>query len=773
MRKLVMLVSVIAGSLLLAPSAQAAISDVFDGALTCTDVGNQRQCGTDASDDSQPDGDRSTAPSWDGTPIDVKVAFPADPSPATDGDYPLIIAGHGYGGQKGDFSFADMEHFTDRGYAVFAMTARGFHQSCGKPNAITDAGGDCDNAGWVHLMDDRFEIRDAQFFAGELADEGLVDGQRVGATGGSYGGGLSLQLASLKDRTMMPDGSLVPWTSPVDHHPMQIAGAVPIIPWSDLAYSLTPNGAKLDYVADAAFAGRAGIEKQSFNNGLYAVVTLGAGSYCGQTPYPTCTDFESDITAWKNRIDQGEPYDGDPLIASILDQIKKYHSAYYIDHSEPPAPLLIANGFTDDLFPADEAIAYYNRIRSQYPNAPISLLFGDFGHMRAANKDSDQEALADAEDAWLDFYVKGSGSQPFQGVTTFAPTCPDDSNVDSLGPYQAGSWAGLQKGAVRLQDAASKTISADGGSESVDMKFDPVAGDGSCATVPGDDLSGVATYRLPAAAGSGYTLMGSPTVVATIASPVANSELAARLLDVAPGGTETLIARQLFRPQVGTARQVFELHPSGHLFAAGHVAKLELLPKDAGGGTLNSYGRRANGQGDITVSNLDLRLPVLEGPGAAGGQVVAPPALSLPCGAEIAPQYSSSEFVRATIGTGKAKRKGRTLKVPVDSAPSGGPCQVSAKVLGKRKKPKKGKRSAVEAKKHKKKGKRVLGKGKATIAAGQSGVVKVRLSKSAAQRLPGKVRIELTTVDTAGNTVQNAKVKVSGKKGKKHKKHKR
>jgi dienelactone hydrolase len=779
MRKLVLLVSVVLGSLLLAPSAQAAISNVFDGALTCTDVGNQRQCGTEASDDSQPDGDRSTAPSWDGTPIDVKVAFPADSSPSPDGDYPLIIAGHGYGGQKGNFSFADMEHFTDRGYAVFAMTARGFHQSCGKPNAIADAGGDCDDAGWIHLMDDRFEIRDAQFFAGELADEGLVDGQRVGATGGSYGGGLSLQLASLKDRTMMPDGSLVPWTSPVDHLPMRIAGAVPIVPWSDLAYSLTPNGAKLDYVADAAFSGRAGIEKQSFQGGLY-LSGQGAGSYCGQAPYPTCTDFESDITAWKNRIDQGEPYDDDPLIASILDQIKKYHSAYYIDHSTPPAPLLIANGFTDDLFPADEAITYYNRIRSQYPNAPISLLFGDFGHMRSANKDADQEALADAEDAWLDFYVKGTGSQPFQGTTAFAMTCPEDPSDDpdlepSGGPYRAGSWAGLQKGEVRLDAAGAQVLQPDGGSADVDKAFDPVsAGDNPCTTAPSADLPGVATYRLPAATGSGFTLMGSPTVIAKIDSPTANSEVAARLLDVDPSGTERLVDRQLFRPRVGSAKQVFQLHPTGHLFAAGHVAKLELLPSDSHGNLIGGYGRAANGQGQVTISDLALRLPTLEAPGGGGGQVKTASPLSLPCGAEIAPQFSSSEFVRATFGAGKVTRKGRTLKVPVDSAPSGGDCQVSLKVLGKRKKPKKGKRSALEAKKkHKKKGKRVLGKGKATIAAGQSGVVKVKLSKSAARSLPGKVRIELTTVDPAGNTVQNAKVTVPGKKAKKHKKHKR
>jgi predicted acyl esterase len=774
MRKLLLL-SVVAGSLLLAPSAQAAIPNVFDGAVTCTANATDgvRECGTGGSSG---DTVRSTAPSWDGTPIDVNVAFP--PASEGDGPFPLVIVGHGYGGEKIGFgnpnTTGGLRRFTSRGYAVFAMTARGFHQSCGKPNAITAAAGACNDAGWIHLMDDRYEIRDAQFLMGELADQGVVDGQRIGAIGGSYGGGLSLQLASLKDRVMMPDGSLVPWTSPVDHHPMQIAGATPDIPWSDLAYSLTPNGGKLDYVADASFAGRAGVEKESFQSGLYLSGQL-QGSYCGQAPYPTCTDFQSDITAWKNRIDQGEPYDGDPLITSILEEIKAHHSAYYIDHSTPPAPLLISNGFTDDLFPADEAIAYYNRIRSQYPNAPLSLLFGDFGHMRANNKDGDTEALDAAENAWLDFYVKGTGSQPFQGVTTFGLTCPDTAPSD--GPFQAGSWAGLEKGAVRVTDKGTKTVSANAGSEEVNKevntKFDPVSGDGACATAPGDDLSGVATYRVPAATGNGYTLMGSPTVIATIASPGPNSELAARLLDVAPDGTETLVARQLFRPAVGTARQVFQLHPSGHLFAPGHVAKLELLPTDAGGSTFSNYGRPANGQQDITVSNLDFRMPVIEGPGAAGGQVTALPALPLPCGAEIAPQFSSSDFVRATLGAGKVKRKGRTLKVPVDSAPSGGPCQVKVKVLGKRKKPKKGKRSATAAKtKHKKKGKRVLGKGTATIAAGQSGVVKVKLSKSAARSLPGKVRIEITTVDPAGNTVQNSKVKVGTQKGKKHKKHK-
>jgi dienelactone hydrolase len=752
MRKLVLL-SVLAGALLVAPGAQAAIPSVFGGAVTCTVAAdNVRECGSTSP--------RSTAPSWDGTPIDVNVAFPPDPG-SGDGNYPLIIVSHGYGGSKIGFgtsgSTSGLRRFTSRGYAVFSMTDRGFHESCGTSASITAGGSDCDN-GYIHLMDDRYEVRDAQFFAGELTDEGLADGQRVGAVGGSYGGGLSLQLATLKDRVMLPDGSLVPWTSPSDGTPMRIAAATPDVPWSDLAYSLTPNGGTLDYVADSPYSGRIGIEKQSFQTGLYLSGST-AGHYCGQAPYPPCTDFAADVTAWKARLDAGEPYDGDPATAAILGEIEAHHSAYYIDHSEPPAALLISNGFTDDLFPADEAIRYYNRIRSQHPGAPISVLFGDFGHMRAVNKSADTNARNVAQDAWLDYYVKGVGAQPFQGATAFTLTCP--TSAPSGGPFQAGSWAGLQHGVVRLRVRGAKTIAPDGGSATVDATFDPVTGGGACATAPAADLSGVATYRLPAATGSGYTLLGSATVLATISSPVANSEVAARLLDVDPNGSETLVARQLLRPQIGTARQVFQLHPSGHLFAPGHVAKLELLPRDAGGSALSNYGRPANGQGPVTVSKLDLRLPVRESPGADGGQVKAAPPLPLPCGTAIAPQFSSFASVRATLGDGKVRAKGKRARVPIDSAPGAKACRVKVELLGAHAR-KKG-RSA------KRKRPKVLGRGLATIGGGKSAKVKVKLSRRgrAAAREGRRVRVRVTTIDPAGNTVQITKVRLGSHK-KKH-----
>ena len=79
---------------------------------------------------------------------------------------------------------------------------------------------------------------------------------------------MSMSLAALKNRKMLPDGSLIAWQSP-GGTPMQIAAATPEIPWTDLAYSLVPNGGTLDYVADAPYQGRTGVLKSSWENALY------------------------------------------------------------------------------------------------------------------------------------------------------------------------------------------------------------------------------------------------------------------------------------------------------------------------------------------------------------------------------------------------------------------------------------------------------------------------------------------------------------------------
>src|SRR3954454_7900046 len=598
-RHLLVSCAAIALTLVIAPAAQAAYpADVFGGDATCTvqpSNGNVRLCS----------GQTNT---FDGTGIDVNVILP--PTTSGSGPYPTIASFHGWGGSKIGVD-SRTQAWAENGYAVFSMSDRGWGNSCGAmdPDRLNPT---LCGHGYNHLMDDRYEVRDAQYLLGVLADEGAVIPDKIGVTGPSYGGGLSMALAALKDRVMMPDGSLIPWKSP-GNLDMQIAVAVPEIPWTDLANSLMPNGDTLDYVADAPYLkrGRIGVMKQSFVSGLYAT------GQASSNYSPPGTDPSADLIPWFARINAGEPYDQDPQAQGIVNEITAHHSSYYIDDTEAPAPLLISNGWTDDLFPPDEAIRFYNRTRTNYPGAEIGLFFMDYGHMRGQNKDADTAVLHARQDAWFDYYLKGTGSQPSTDVEALTTTCPN--SAPSAGPYFGTPRLDLPHGRPRTSSPAAQTIGPAGGDPSGGVAYDPIAGPGACATAAGSDQAGAATYPLTAPAG-GFTLMGSPTIIADINSPGPTSQVAARLLDVDPvSGNATLVARGLYRPEVNVGteptRQVFQLHPDGYHFAADHIAKLELLPSDA------PYGRASNGQPLITVSNLEPRLPVLENPGDLGGLV--------------------------------------------------------------------------------------------------------------------------------------------------------
>src|SRR3954468_6020590 len=251
-----------------AAPASATITNVFSATaapIPCaTQVSGVRLC--DQTIAGNPGGTaRSTVPTFDGIPIDVRVAFPPEPAAGPDGPYPLIMLFHGYAGSQ--LSPGNKQPFLKKGYATLSMTTRGFGQSCGTATSRTELGAACNN-GYVRLMDTRYEVRDAQELAGQLADEGRTSFTQIGAIGGSYGGGLSMALGALKNRKMLPDGSLVQWQSP-NGTPMQIAAAAPEIPWTDLPYSLVPNGGTLDYVWDAPYQGRTGVPKSSWENALY------------------------------------------------------------------------------------------------------------------------------------------------------------------------------------------------------------------------------------------------------------------------------------------------------------------------------------------------------------------------------------------------------------------------------------------------------------------------------------------------------------------------
>jgi len=247
--------------------------------------------------------------SFDGVPLDVDVTLPA----TGDGPFPTIVMLHGYGGDKRSFEAAtapdalpgttlyhyNTNYFAARGFAVVTTSARGFGHSCGKSDPAEPA---C-ASGWLHLADQRYELRDTQTLLGLLVDQGITKLDAIGVTGISYGGGQSLQLALLGDRVRLPDGSFAPWRSPAGK-PLRLAAAYPRWPWSDLVSALEPNGRFLDFGRATRLDATTpiGVSIQSYTTALYAI----SGRLA-----PPGVDPTADLTAWNARIAQGEPYGAD------------------------------------------------------------------------------------------------------------------------------------------------------------------------------------------------------------------------------------------------------------------------------------------------------------------------------------------------------------------------------------------------------------------------------------------------------------------------------
>ena len=126
----------------------------------------------------------------------------------------------------------------------------------------------------------------------------------------------------------------------------------------------------------------------------------------------------------------------------------------------------------------------------------------------------------------------------------------------------------------------------------------------ACKAVKAETEPNTANYTMTS---GGFTLMGLPTVKATISDVGPFGEIAARLWDVTPGGEQRLISRGVWR--IGAAEEnatttiTFQLHGNGYEFPAGDTVKLQLLGRDA------PYYRASNGTFAIEASNVTVTLP--------------------------------------------------------------------------------------------------------------------------------------------------------------------
>jgi len=551
------------------------------------------------------DGVDRRIPSFDGVPLDADLMLPATGKPP----YPLLVILHGLGGNKfssettTDDGGLDNRTFAGRGWAVLTYSARGFGDSCG--TATSRASTPACAKGWFHFADQRYEVRDTQYLAGLLVDEGYAR-PAIAAAGVSYGGGQTLELAMLKNRMERPDGSFVPFVSPRRHIPMSIAAAFAVWPWDDLATALVPNGRLSQRAATPASADRtpAGVVKTTWNSILYgSTETNGYLSPAGADP-------QADWTTWTEAFDNGEPFG--PEVSNALFDLQRYKSALGIPMpSNGPAPTLIESGLGDSLFPVNEALHYALAVRAAGDATTLVLVFDDVGHSWAQAKPADVAFNGAIGIRFLNAVVLGRGTQP-SGVLVRAMTCP--VTAPSGPTVRAPTWAALQTSSVRLTGMAVQVVTSGGGNRSVAAALDAQT-QPFCDPLPSAPEPGTATYSVRAGS-SPLHVLGGVQISARLSVTGNYPELVGRLWDVAPDGTTRQIVEMgAFRPSVNqvpgtpaTAHGVesvsFELPPNDFVVARGHSLQLELV------GSTAPFFRPSNGTFTISVSHLRATVPL-------------------------------------------------------------------------------------------------------------------------------------------------------------------
>jgi pimeloyl-ACP methyl ester carboxylesterase len=579
-----------------APPAAASLDAPFGHA--CVAQAGVRFCPT-ASDDQR-------VPSFDGVPLDVDVTLPATGS----APYPTIVMLHGFPGSKASHEAPGPEgrgassngwnnvFYSQRGYAVVNYSARGFGRSCGVPDSRT-AG--CER-GWVHFADQRFEVRDAQHLIAALVDDGVADPRAIGVTGESYGGGTALQLAFLEDLVRTVDGRIERWISPGGRR-LRIAAAAPRWGWSDFAYAALPNGRFLDFGDPGVDSlSPIGVAKQSVIQILYnggAAVAFFA---------PPGADLTADLQMDLPAALAGEPYGSDAR--RRLRRYRDRASAAGIS-GDPPPPLLVMNGWTDPIFPVEQAIRAYNRVRRGNQDAPISLQLADVGHFKAGNPLAVYRRFNDDIAAFFDEHLRGGPPGPEPGsVTAFGLGCP--KGTAGFGPVRASRWSVVAQGAVRLSRDRSVLVTSGGGDRDTAAAIAPGATSDPCSAVPREGRArGTAVLERRS---RGFTLLGLPTIAATIRTRGDDGEIAARLWDVARDGSQRLISQGVYRLRDDqSGRIAFQLFGNGYRFRAGNVVKVEILGRDA-----PSF-RASNERFKLRMERIRVELPTREEPSRSRG----------------------------------------------------------------------------------------------------------------------------------------------------------
>jgi ABC-2 type transport system ATP-binding protein len=439
-----------------------------------------------------------------------------------------VLVAHGFGGSKSSVD-TEARDLAARGFVVLTWSARGFGTSGGQ----------------IALDSPDFEVADASRLVDWLAQrpEVTLDGSgdpRVGVTGGSYGGALSLLLAGYDRR---------------------VDAIAPVITWNDLGQALFPEAATatappLDTPARGAF-GADGVFKRGWAGIFFsagATPTTGAAITEAPTAAPTpprlppgsnatCGRFIAQVcAAYTEAATTGRI---SPATQALLARSSPASVTGRI-----AAPTLLVQGESDTLFGLDQADANARQIAAN--GTPVKVMWYAGGHDGGAP----DQGVRDAVGTWMDHYLAGKGDAPGTGFTYAVQSGVRAGSSTVTGrTVQAPAYPGLP-GSAPL---TSQDLALDGPTQTV---VNPAGGNPAAITgLPGiGSALGAAAGRLSAATAipgqsarfvtpafaAPTTLTGAPRVTVTVArvpgQPApAEAILFASTSELAQDGTRTLL----------------------------------------------------------------------------------------------------------------------------------------------------------------------------------------------------------------------------------------
>ncbi|MEU1366545.1 alpha/beta fold hydrolase [Streptomyces sp. NPDC005803] len=437
------------------------------------------------------------------------------------GRRPAVLIGHGFGGSKAE-TRAQAEQLAADGYAVMTWSARGFGRSGGK----------------IGLNAPDREVTDVSRLIDWLAGrpEVQLDGSgdpRVGITGASYGGAVSLLAAGYDER---------------------VDAIAPEITYWNLADSLFPDG-----VFKKLWAG--------------IFVTTGGG----------CGNFEKQLCAMYERV----AVSGKPDAAARALLTERSPSAV-ADRIKVPA--LIVQGQTDSLFPLGQADAMAKAVKAN--GAPVSVDWIAGGH---DGGDRETERVHKRVGNWFDRYLKGDQSADTGPAFRVTRTGGIDSTDGAALTRGASSdtYPGLRGGPQRIElSGGTQVFTNPAGASPPAISAVPGVGGGlaqlsTLGVGLSVDFPGQYARFDSAPLTTSRRITGSPTVRVNVKAGQGDAVLFGKVYDVSPDGKQQVLPSQLVAPhritpeQQGTPLEL-TLPAVDHELDSGHRLRLVLAATDLG-----------------------------------------------------------------------------------------------------------------------------------------------------------------------------------------------